>query len=54
MIYSLQIRNNELEQSYWITEKNGLIWLENQDDEGMIVTENQLFKIIDTYFKREL
>lgn len=51
MIHSLTITNDETEQCYHIIEKDGRIWLENQDDEGMGITETQLFEIIDEYFK---
>lgn len=38
---------------YSLTEKDDQIWLENQADEGMVITEKQLFDMLDAFFKKE-
>lgn len=53
MIHSITITNNETEQLYHIT-KTGHIWIENQDEEGLVITEPQLYSLLDQYFKAEL
>lgn len=54
MIVSLQITNDETKRSYYLTQKDGRLYLENEDEEGMVITEAQLFDILDEYFRKKL
>ena len=54
MIISFQIASDKAERSYYLTQKDGRLYLENDAEEGMVITETQLFNILDGYFKREL
>jgi hypothetical protein len=54
LIISFQIASDKVERSYYLTQKDGRVWLENEVEEGMVITEVQLFKILDKYFRKEL
>jgi len=54
MILSIEIHNSETEKSYFITKKDGRLWLENEDEEGGVIAENQLYQVFDEYFTKEL
>lgn len=52
MMMSLEIKNDE--HSYFLTVKDGRIWLENEEEESLVVPEMQLYQAIDNYFRKEL
>lgn len=54
MILSIKITDDETEKSYFVTQKDGRLWVENGGEEGMGVSEAELFEIIDKWFSREL
>ena len=50
MIHTVQISHPITGGTYCLTDRDGKLWLENHGDEGMHITEIQLFEMIDKYF----
>ena len=48
---SIEIRNDEIEHSYFLTLKDGQLFLENSDEESVVVSEMSLYQVIDEYFR---
>lgn len=53
MIITLEI-HNETGGKYYITQKDDMIFIENEKEEGAVVSEIQLYQIIDEFFQKEL
>ena len=54
MIVSLQSTDDETDRSYYLTQKDGRLFLENEEEEGMGITEMELYQIFDDFFRKEL